>query len=130
MTGTFLGLVNYYGKFLPDLTTTLSSFYILLQKQKWWTWGHSQYKVFEMVKYLLKLSRVFYCDDDCLLLIPSCDASLYGVGAILSHIINGDERPFGFATRTPTTAEQKYSQFDKEALAIIFGVKKYHQYLH
>ena len=42
---------------------------------------------------------------------------------------NGDERPVGFASRTLTVAEQKYSQLDKEALALVFGIKKYHQYL-
>ena len=40
---SFLGLVNYYGKFLPDLATALSPLYQLLQKQKW-TWGNSQEK--------------------------------------------------------------------------------------
>ena len=36
---SFLGLVNYYSKFLPDLATVLSSLYVLLQKQKKWIWG-------------------------------------------------------------------------------------------
>ena len=42
---------------------------------------------------------------------------------------DGNERPVGFASRTLNKAKQNYSHLDKEALAIIFGVKKYHQYL-
>ena len=128
---SFLGLVNYYGKFLPDLATTLSPLYQLLQKQKKWTWGNSQEKAFEEVKSLLQSSRVLVHFDDKLPLILSCDASPYGVGAVLSHrMANGDERPICFAFCTLTAAERRYSQLDKEALAIVVGVKKHHQYLY
>ena len=127
---SFLGLVNYYGKFLPDLATTLSPLYSLLQKQKKWVWGRSQAKAFDDVKGLLQSSRVLVHFNDKLPLTLACDASPYGVGAVLSHKMDdGGERPVAFASRTLTTAEKKYSQLDKEALAIIFGVKKYHQYL-
>ena len=128
---SFLGLVNYYGKFLPDLATTLAPPYTLLQKKKKWTWGQSQQNAFEQVKKLLKSSRVLVHFDDDLPLVLACDASPYGLGAVLSHRMpNGDERPVGFASRTLMVAEKKYPQLDKEALAIVFGVKKYHQYLY
>ena len=43
---------------------------------------------------------------------------------------NGDERPVAFTSRTLTETERKYSQLEKEALAIVFGVQKFHQYLY
>jgi hypothetical protein len=43
---------------------------------------------------------------------------------------NGQEQPIAFASRSLSNTEKKYSQLDKEGLAIVFGVKKYHQYLY
>ena len=61
----------------------------------------------------------------------ACDASSYGIGAVLSHVFpNGSERPIAYASRTLNQHEKMYSQLDKEGLWTIFGVQKFTQYLY
>ena len=104
---SFLGLVNYYGNFLPDLATTLSPLYSLLQKQKRWTWGQRQKDAFKSVKDLLMSSRVLVHFDDSLPLVLACETSPYGLGAVLSHRKpDGTEQLVGFSSRTLAKAEQ------------------------
>ena len=58
------------------------------------------------------------------------DASHVGIGAILSHVMNDEsERAIAFASSTSTKTEKDQVQIDKEALEIIWGVKKFHVYL-
>ena len=59
------------------------------------------------------------------------DSSSYGLGAVLSHVLpHGIEQPIAFASRTLSCSEVNYSQIEKEELAIICGVHKFHQYLY
>ena len=60
-----------------------------------------------------------------------CDTSEYGLGGDLSHQMkDGSEHPISFASRTLTKAERIYLNLEREALAVIFGVKKFHQCLY
>ena len=128
---SFLGMITYNAKFLPSLSHTLYPLHQLLQKNTQWAWKTEHQEAFTKAKQLL-------CQD-CMLthydvnkpLKLSSDASPYGLGACLVHIMpNGDERPIAYASRTLTKAEWNYAQIEREALAIIFAVRRFHQYIY
>ena len=127
---SFLGLVNYYHKFLPNLATTLNPLNGLLEQGKRWNWTTECEEAFHSVKKLITSDMVLTHYDPGRPLRLACDASPVGIGAVLSHIMeDGSERPIAFTSRTLTKAERNYSQIDKEALALVWGVKKFHLYL-
>ncbi|XP_041863718.1 uncharacterized protein K02A2.6-like [Melanotaenia boesemani] len=128
---SFLGLLNYYHRFLPNLATELAPLHVLLRQEVGWKWNREQEKAFEKAKNMLNTSDVLVHYSADRELILSCDASPYGIGAVFSHIMeDGHERPVGFVSRTLQPAETKYSQLDKEGLAVMFGVEKFHKYLY
>ncbi|XP_063915497.1 uncharacterized protein K02A2.6-like [Zophobas morio] len=127
---SFLGFVNFYGKFIPNLSSRANPLYKLLRKNSRWHWNKQCQKSFEWIKGEIKSAKVLMHYNQKLPLGLACDASSTGVGACIFHIFeNGDRRPIAFASRSLNSAEKNYSQIDKEALAIIFGVKRFNDYL-
>ena len=121
----FLGLVNYYRKFMQNLSTVLAPLYTLLKKNTPWRWQADQEQAFNKAKTLLKSPKLLVHYDRHKELILTCDTSPVGLGAVLAHRIeDGTEYPIAYASRTLTPAERKYAHIDKEALAIIFGIKQ------
>ena len=59
------------------------------------------------------------------------DASTYEIGVVISHILpDGTERPVAYTSRTLSSTERNYSQLEKEALSLTYGVQKFNQYLY
>ena len=80
---SFLGMLNYYGKFLLNLAALLRPLYDLLQSAKKWSWGESQEQAFCKAKELLSSAPLLTHYDPARPLLLSCDASPCGVGAVL-----------------------------------------------
>ena len=128
---SFLGLINYYHRFLPNLATILHPLNRLLEKNKPWVWTADCENAFNKAKTLITSKEVLTHYNPDLQVKLACDASPYGLGAVMSHVMqDGSERPIAYASRTLSSAERNYSQIDKEALALIWGVKKFHNYLY
>ena len=126
----FLGMLNYYRRFLPNLSAKLAPLYKLTEKNQTWYWDEQCESVFEDAKQLLSSDKVLIHYQAKKNVYLRVDASAYGLGAVLCHKVDGTYKPIAFASRTLQPAEKKYAQIEKEALAIIFGVKRFHNYLY
>ena len=127
---SYLGMLSYYSKFLPNLSSKLAPLHKLLKQSVPWQWKDEQQQAFENSKQLLSSSQLLVRFDPTLEIRLACEASAYGIGAVLSHVMpDGSEKPIGFVSRTLTDAEKKYSQLEKEGLACVYGVKCFHSYL-
>ena len=123
-----LGLLNYYGNFIPNLSTLLQVLHELPWKGVKWAWTEESEKAFVCSKSELVTDKVLVPYDEKIL---ACDASPYGVGVVISHVMDdGEERPIAFASRTLTKSERNYLQIEKEALGILFGVRQFQRYLY
>ena len=126
----YLGLINYYGRFLPGLAKTLAPLYKLLRQGMNWRWGEEEKTAFRCSKAALQSDKLLVHYDPRIPLSLACDASPVGIGAVLSHQYpDGVERPIAYASRSLTKAEQGYAQIDREALSVVFGVKRFRQYV-
>ena len=131
---SFLGLIQFYASFAPQLADIACPLYTALKggpaSKDVLEWTKEMAKAFKAVKDELCSSRVLVPFDPAKPLLLATDASPYGVSAVLSHKYDdGSERPIAYYSRTLTDCEKKYTQIDKEALAIKCGMEKFFYYL-
>jgi len=126
----YLGLLNYYGRFIPNLSSELRKLHKLLKKCEKFVWSDKCNKSFENSKNLLLNNRLLEKYDSKKQIVVCADGSPYGVGAVLAQVVNGVEKSVLFVSNTLSVAEQKYSQLHREALTIIFAIKKFHKFFY
>ena len=86
--------------------------------------------IFEETKKILYEKNFVIHYDPSKPLVFACDASPYGFGVVLSHRMpDGSEKLITFPSKKPSKVERNYSQIEKEAVAIVYAVKNFHQYL-
>ena len=128
---SFLGLVKYYGQFIENLASLVQPLYDLQKRNTVWKWQAPQQQAFRALKSALSAPPVLVHYSPSRPLRLTCNASGTGIGAVLSHVMpEGQEQPIAYASRSLTTSERNYSQLEREALAIVFGVTKFHLYLY
>ena len=128
---SFLGAVQYYARYLPNMATVIEPLNRLRPTSAKWVFGEKEKQAYQDLKKMLVSDRVLTFYNPELPLVVDSDASSVGLGGVLSHIMpNGEEKPIEFASRTMTSAERRYSQIDREALSIVWSLKKFHKYLY
>jgi len=125
---TILGMVNYLSKFAPNLAEVTSPLRQLLAKDVEFSWDSPQIDAFQKVKDIITISPgpVLSYFDPKKPLTLQVDASKYGLGAALMQ----DDKPVAYASKSLTTTEINYAQIEKEMFAILFGCKRFHQYVY
>lgn len=127
---SFTGLALFYCNFIPKASELLHPITNLLKKDVKFKWTNECEQAFLKIKNELTSDRVLIPYDPDLPLVLECDASPYGLAAVLSNEVNGELKPIHFISRTLTCAEKNYSHLDKEATAIFWATKKLYQYLY
>ena len=127
---SFIGMLNYYSKFVPQLAGKLRIFYNLLMKGVEYEWTTECMKTFESCKKLLLENNLLHHYDATKPIVILCDACNYGVGAVLCNVVEGEEKPVFFISSTLSKAEQNYPNLHREALVMVFAATKFHKYIY
>ena len=126
---SFLGLANYYRKFIPQFSDVAHPLHRNTAKNTTFDWTTACQDAFESLKRSLVSAPILAYPDMNQTFNIQTDASNVGIGAILSQTINEVERPIAFASRTLQDAETRYSASELELLAIVYGIQQFRPYI-
>ncbi|PAA78339.1 hypothetical protein BOX15_Mlig022181g5, partial [Macrostomum lignano] len=127
---SFLGLVTFVARFISNLSDRARPLRELTRQAAEWTWGEQQEAAFKDIKQTIASSEALAFFNSKLPTQLIVDASPTGVGAILAQVQpDGSTRPVAYASRSLSPTEQRYSQTEREALAVKYGGLKFHHYL-
>ena len=125
----FMGMANQLGKFSPNLADLTQPLRELLSKNHMWLWGANQEQAFSQVKTELSKPTTLALYDPGAESKISADASSYGLGAVLLQKVECAWKPVAFASRSMSNTERRYTQIEKEALAITWACEKFSMYI-
>ena len=145
---SFLGLASYYRRFIRNFADIAHPLIELTKKKKdksnkkvkktikmgeeenySWKWGVEEQKAFETLRECLITPPIVAFPDFEKEFLIFTDASNYGIGAVLSQIQDEKEVVIAYSSRHLNAAERNYSAIEREALAIVYGIKRYRHYL-
>ncbi|KII61548.1 Retrovirus-related Pol polyprotein from transposon 17.6 [Thelohanellus kitauei] len=128
---SFLGAIQFYNKFIENFSTIAGPLYNLTKNDAIFHWSNTQQHAFDHLKQILASDQILVHFDQNLPVGISCDASNIGIGCVLFHRFkDSSERPICYASKVLSETQKRYSQIHKEALAIIFALKRFHMFLY
>ena len=123
---SYIGLVNFIGKFIPNFSTIIAPISSMLSKTAVYIWGEEQEEAFQTVLEEIRSPRILQHFDPLKETSIIVDASPVGLCAILVQ----EEKPVLFTSRKLTQVEQRYSQTEREALSVVWACERLHFYVY
>ena len=127
---SFLESITYLTQLVANLATVITPLRQLTQKGVMWRWSTKESKAFEEVKELLIRAPClahYSLKAETKLVV---DASPVGLGCVLTQKFDSRWQPVAYASRSLTVTEQRYSQIEREAIAVLYGLQKMHTYIY
>lgn len=121
-----LGMSKFLGQYIPNLSEITAPLRELTKNNIAWQWTNHEQTALKNLKDKLVNAPVLAIYDSTKPIIIQTDASQKGLGACMVQT----GHPISYASRSLTETEVRYAQIEKELLAIVFGVTKYHQYTY
>lgn len=122
----FLGLINYYRRFLPGIAGTLKPLTDALKgSPKTLEWSEDRQAAFLAAKAALASAVPLHHPDPAASLSLATDASATHIGGVLQQAHSDSPVPLAFFSRKLTPAEVRYSTFDRELLAAFAAVRHF-----
>jgi len=123
---TFLGMVQFLSRFIPNLASIAANLWALTKKTSDFVWSPEHQSAVDRIKKAIVAPTAVQYFDSTQHVTIQVDASQRGLGAVLLQA-NG---PVEFASKLLTETESRYSNIEREMLAVLFGLEKFHYYAH
>jgi len=123
---SFLGLVNYLTRYSGQLATLTAPLRELTKKESLFSWGPEHDEAFKKVKTEISSLGVLRYFDPKEETVIQTDASLKGIGAVLLQ----SGQPICYASKALTETEQNYSNIEREALGVVWGLERFHYFVY
>jgi hypothetical protein len=124
-----MGMINYLGRFIPNLSQVAQPMNELLKSDRVWSWDCAQSDAFKKIKELLTEAPALAFYDVNRETIVSADASSYGIGGVLLQRYSDGLKPVAFFSKTLTQSQRNYAQIEKECLALVTTCERFAMYL-
>ena len=127
-------MINYLGKFIPNLAEHATPLRNLLKKDVVFKLQKPQFDAIENLKTLVTSAPSLKIFDSNLPTRLKTNTSSVGLGAFLEEdngtVTNEKWHPIGYSSLALRDYEKRYAQIEKETLSIVFGIECFHEYLH
>ena len=126
----YLGMVNYLGKFVANLSHETATLRELLKKDTIFCMGKPQIETFHRLRNIITKAPILQFYNSELPVRIRSDSSMFGLGAMLEQLVGNDWKPVAFASRRLDSAEQNYAQIERETLSVLFACERFHEYIY